>query len=103
VLGFRGNEKEITSLCARRTHRQRTLREDWPVVGGKWRHTGAEEIPCVQVRERGFLGSWVPAEQLRSWRKGVGVETETEWDRVGEQESKVSAGSTPDLSHGTKC
>jgi hypothetical protein len=25
--------------------RERTLREDWPVVDGNWRHAGVEEIP----------------------------------------------------------
>jgi hypothetical protein len=62
------------------------LRDDWPLVDGNWRHAGAEEIPCEQVRERCFLGSRVLAKQLRSWRKGMGVEKETEreWDGVSE-------------------
>jgi hypothetical protein len=77
------------ALCVRRTHRERTLREDWPVVDGNWRHTGAEEIPCEQVRERRFLGSGVLAKQLRSRKRGMGVERERErerereWDGVG--------------------
>jgi hypothetical protein len=52
-----------------------------------------EEIPCEQVRERHFLGSGVPAKQLRSQRKGMGVERERErvgWSR-GVWESKVGA------------
>jgi hypothetical protein len=78
------------------------LRKDWPVVGGNWRCAGAEEIPCEQVRERCFLGSGVPAKQLRSRRKGIGVERERAgWGGRG-RESKVSAGNTPDPSHSTK-
>jgi hypothetical protein len=84
ALGFRGNEKEIVSLRVRRTHQKRTLREDWLVVDGNWKCAGAEEIPCEQVRERRFLGSVVPVKQLRSWRKGMGVEREREQDGVGE-------------------
>jgi hypothetical protein len=45
VLGFRGNEKKIMALRARRTHQERTLREDWLVVDGNWRHSVVEEIP----------------------------------------------------------
>ena len=39
------------ALRARRTHQERTLREDWPVVDDNWWHTGAEEIPvsCERV------------------------------------------------------
>jgi hypothetical protein len=74
------------------------------VVDGEWRCAGVEEIPCEQVREQHFLGSRVPAKQLRSWRKGMGVERERE--RVGwgggDRESKVCDGSAPNLSHGTK-
>jgi hypothetical protein len=96
ALGFQGNEKEITALRARRTHQERTLREDWPVVDGNWRHAGAEEIPCEQVREWRFLGSGFLAKQLRSG----GREWELrERERAGwggrGRESKVSAGSTP--------
>jgi hypothetical protein len=72
----------------RRTHQERTLKEDWPVVDGNWRHAGAEEIHCEQVREWCFLGSGVPAKQLRSQRKGMGVERERAewgWGRPGEQ------------------
>jgi hypothetical protein len=65
------------------------LREDWLVVDGNWRHTGEEEIPSEQVRERYFLGSGVLAKQLRSQRKGMGVEREREsrmrWGRPREQ------------------
>jgi hypothetical protein len=63
VLRFQGNEKEITALHAR-THRKRTLREDWLVVDGNWRCAGAKEIPCELVREQCFLGSGVLAKQL---------------------------------------
>jgi hypothetical protein len=94
--------KDIMDLRSRRTHRDRTLREDWPVVDGNWRHAGAEEIPCEQVREQHFLGLGVPVKQLRSWRKGMGVERERVGWSGGGWESKVSAGSAPDLSHGTK-
>jgi hypothetical protein len=76
--------REITALHARRAHQERTLREDLPVVDGKWRHAGAEEIPCEQVRERRFLGSGVLAKQLRSQRKGMGVEREKKQDGMGE-------------------
>jgi hypothetical protein len=74
------------AVSARRTH-ERTLREDWPVVDGNWRCTGVEEIPCEQVREQRFLGSGVLEKQLRSWRKGMGVERESRmgWGRPGEQ------------------
>jgi hypothetical protein len=91
------------ALCVRRAHQERTLREDWSVVDASWRHAGVEGFPCELVREWHFLGSGVPAKQLWSWRKGMGVESE----RVGwvgrSQESKVSAGSSPDPSHSTKC
>jgi hypothetical protein len=40
-----GNEKEITALLARRTHQERTLKEDWLVVDGNWRHTGQRKFP----------------------------------------------------------
>jgi hypothetical protein len=66
VIGFRGNEKEIVALCARRTHRERTLRDDWQVVDGNWRRAGAEKLPCELVREQCFLGKGVLAKQLRS-------------------------------------
>jgi hypothetical protein len=87
------------------TERERTLREDWLVVDGSWRRAGAEELPCELVREWRFLGSGVPVKQLRYWRKGMGVEREREragWGWGG-RESKVSAGSSPDPSHSTKC
>jgi hypothetical protein len=70
---------------------KRTLREDWPVVDGSWRHAGAEELPCELVRECLFLGLGVPVKQLGSWRKGMGVEREREresgmgWGKLGEQ------------------
>jgi hypothetical protein len=74
--------REITALHER-THRERTLREDWLVADGNWRRAGAEEIPCELVRERRFLGSGVPVKQLRSQRKGMGVERERERERDG--------------------
>jgi hypothetical protein len=61
--------------------RERTLREDWPVVDGSWRCTGEEELPCELVREWRFLGSGVLAKQLRSRRKGMEVERERERER----------------------
>jgi hypothetical protein len=85
---------------------ERALREDWQVVDGNWRHTGAEEIPCELKRERCFLGSGVPVKQLRSWRKGIEVEREREreWDGVGKaRRARSVLGVHPDLSHGTKC
>jgi hypothetical protein len=57
----------------------------------------------VQVREQRFLGSGVLVKQLRSQRKGMGVEREREWDGVGEAgraRSVLEAHSN--LSHGTK-
>jgi hypothetical protein len=65
-----------------------TLKEDWPVVDGGWRHAGAEERPCELVREYHFLGSGLLAKQLRSQRKGMGVERKRErmgWGRPGQQ------------------
>jgi hypothetical protein len=50
---------------------------------GNWMHTGVEEIPCEQVRERHFLGAGVLAKQLRSWRREWELR-EREWDGVGE-------------------
>jgi hypothetical protein len=61
-----------------------------------------QRIFPVSCEEWCFLGLGVPAKQLRSWRKRMGVEREsTEWGGVG-WESKVSAQSTPNPSHGTK-
>jgi hypothetical protein len=54
------------------------------VVDGNWRRAGAEEIPSEQVREQCFLGSGVLAKQLRSQRKGMGVERGREQDGVGD-------------------
>jgi hypothetical protein len=65
------------------TERERTLREDWTVVDGSWKRAGAE-LPCELVREWCFLGLWVLVKQLRSQRKGMGVEREREQDGVGE-------------------
>jgi hypothetical protein len=38
--------KEIMVLHARKTYRERSLREDRVVVDGDWRHAGVEETPC---------------------------------------------------------
>jgi hypothetical protein len=70
--------KDHSSACEKDSLRERTLRENWPVVDGNWRRTGVEEIPCEQVRQRCFLGSGVLAKQLRSQRMGMGVERESE-------------------------
>jgi hypothetical protein len=55
------------------------------------------------VREWRFLGSGVPAKELRSQRKGIGVERERERDGVGEAgRARSVPGVHPDPSHGTK-
>jgi hypothetical protein len=79
------------------TKGERTLREDWPVVDSSWRRAGVEELPCELVREQRFLGSGVPVKQLRSWRKGMGVERkrERDWDgveKVGRTSPNCQAG-----------
>jgi hypothetical protein len=58
------------------TEGERTMREDWPVVDGSWRRTGAENLPCELVREWCFLGSGILVKQLRSRRKEMGIERE---------------------------
>jgi hypothetical protein len=75
--------RDITALHARRTHQDRTLREDWLVVDRGWRRTRLEELPCELVREQHFLGSGVPTKQLWSRRKEMGVERERERERAG--------------------
>jgi hypothetical protein len=89
ALGFQGNERDHSSACKKVSPRERTLRENWPVVDGSWRRAGVEELPCELVREWHFLESGVPAKQLRSRKKGMGVEREKEgWGgggRPGEQ------------------
>jgi hypothetical protein len=76
-------------VCEEDSPRERTLREDWPVVDGSWRRAGVEELPCEQVREWRFLGSGDPVKQFRSRRKGMGIERERVrgmgWRRLGEQ------------------
>jgi hypothetical protein len=85
------------------TKGERTLREDWLVVDGGWRRAEVEELPCELVREWSFLGSGVPVKQLRSQRKGMGIEREREQDGVGEARRARSVPRTqPDLSQGTK-
>jgi hypothetical protein len=54
------------------------------VVDGGWRHAGVVELPCELVREWCFLGSGVPAKQLRSRRKGMGGGRERERERERE-------------------
>jgi hypothetical protein len=95
-------------VCEEDSLRERTLREDWPVVDGSWRRAGVEEVPCDLVREWHFLGSGVVAKQLRSQRKGMGVlrerERERERDGVGEAgRARSVPGVHLDPSHGTKC
>jgi hypothetical protein len=86
-------ERDHSSAC----EGERTLREDWLVMGGSWRHAGAEELPCELMKEWRFLGLGIPVKQLTSWRKGMGVEREREKMRWGggSPESKVSAGNAP--------
>jgi hypothetical protein len=63
-----------------------------------------EELPCELVREWRFLGSGVPAKQLRSQRKGMEVERHRERDKVGETgRARSVPGLHPNPSHGTKC
>jgi hypothetical protein len=62
-------ERPQLSMRGGLTEGERTLREDWPVVDGGWRHTGAEELPCELVREWHFLGLGITVKQLRSRRK----------------------------------
>jgi hypothetical protein len=92
-------ERDHSSACKEDLLRERTLKEDWLVVDGGWRHTGAEELPCELVRQKCFLGSgfWQSSSDLegRKWElrerereRGIG------WGRLGEH---------PDLSHSTKC
>jgi hypothetical protein len=86
------------------TKGERTLREDWPVVDSSWRRAGVEELPCELVREQRFLGSGVPVKQLRSWRKGMGVERkrERDWDGVEKVgRTRSVPGTPPDPSHCT--
>jgi hypothetical protein len=57
--------REITALHSR-THQERTLREDWPVVDGNWRRSGMEEIPlsCEGVAFSRMRGSGKAAQIL---------------------------------------
>jgi hypothetical protein len=82
------------------TKGERTLREDWLVVDGGWRHAGVKELPCELVRKWRFLGLGVLVKQLRSWRKEMGIERERAGWGGGGRESKVSA-RIPGF--GTKC
>jgi hypothetical protein len=59
-------ERPQLSVQGGLTEGERTVREDWPVVDGGWRHAGEEELPCELVREWHFLGSGVLVKQLRS-------------------------------------
>jgi hypothetical protein len=78
-------ERDHNSACVEDLPREDLV----PVVDGSWRFSGAEEISCELKREWCFLGSGVLVKQLRSWRKGMGVEREREsgmvWGRPGEQ------------------
>jgi hypothetical protein len=57
-------------------------------------------VSCERVA---FSRMGVPAKQLRSWRKGMGVERKKEWDGVGEAGKASSVlGVHPDQSHSTK-
>jgi hypothetical protein len=90
------------------TEGERTMREDWPVVDGSWRRTGAENLPCELVREWCFLGSGILVKQLRSRRKEMGIERERQResarDGVGEaRRARSVPGTQPDPSHSTKC
>jgi hypothetical protein len=90
---MRERERPQLSMRGGLTKRERTLRQDWPVVDSSWRGTGVEELPCELVREWHFLGSGVPVKQLRSQRKEMGIgrereresESGTGWERPGEQ------------------
>jgi hypothetical protein len=64
-----------------------------------------EELPCELLREWRFLGSGVPAKQLRSRRKGMGVERERGGgDWMGEAgRARSVPGVHPNQSHRTKC
>jgi hypothetical protein len=62
-------ERPQPSMREGLTEGERTLREDWLVVDGSWKCTGAEELPCELVREWRFLGLGVLVKQLRSLRK----------------------------------
>jgi hypothetical protein len=107
-------ERPQLSMQGGLTKGERTLREDWLVVGGGWRCAGAQELPCELVREWRFQGLGVPVKQLRSWRKGVGIERERERERQRERErerdgveeagrARSVLGMYPDPSYGTKC
>jgi hypothetical protein len=76
------------------------------LAGGGWQlevHWGRGTSREL-MREWCFLGSGVPVKQLRSQRKGMGVERERERDGVGEAGRTTSVpGVQPNLSHGTKC
>jgi hypothetical protein len=93
-----GSELRPSSSISRKWERDRgsVCEEDSPrediegrLAGGEWRmevHWGG---PCEQVREQRFLGSGVPAKQLRYRRKRMWVEREREsgmgWGRPEEQ------------------
>jgi hypothetical protein len=54
------------------TKGERTLREDWPVVDGSWRCTGAEEPPCELVREWHFSRIGGPGKAAQILEEGNG-------------------------------
>jgi hypothetical protein len=82
-------ERPQLSIRGGLTEGEKTLSEDWLVVDGGWRRADVEEFPCELVREWRFLGSGVLVKQLRSQRRGMGIEREREsgmgWGRLGEQ------------------
>jgi hypothetical protein len=65
--------RERSQLCVQKdAPREGTLREDWPVVDGGWRHAGVEELPCELVREWCFLGSGGPSKAAQIPEEGNG-------------------------------
>jgi hypothetical protein len=100
---MRERERPQLSVQGGLTEGERTLREDWPVVDGSWRCPGAEELPCELKMEWRFLGLGVPVKQLRSQRKGMGVERERERGMGEARRARSVPGVQPDPSHGTKC
>jgi hypothetical protein len=97
------NEREITALRARRTHWERTLREDWPVVGWQLEACWGGGNSLWAMRASSRIGG--PGKAAQTPEEGNGSwERERERERMGGgRESKVSAGSAPNPSHGTKC
>jgi hypothetical protein len=72
-------ERPQLSMQGGVTEGEQTLREDWPVVNGGWRHTGVEELPCELVR--------VALSRIGGPSKAAQIPEES-------QESKFSAGNS---------